>query len=129
MEDDGGVGALLDEVLQRLGAEGRVAAEKRVGDDAQGPHVHGLAVAALQHDLGGGVAEGAGHGGEDLVLAVEHLGDAKVGEDQVGVVVLCQVEQVLGLEVWGVSGLVGARLREGDRWGDAPLWTTLFWWR
>ena len=117
MEDDGGVGALLNEVLQRLGAEGRVAAEQRVGDDAQGPHVNGLAVAALQHDLGGGVAERASHGGEDLVLAVEHLGDAKVGEDQVGVVFLCQVEQVLGLEVWWVSGLVGARYRGGGPLG------------
>ena len=104
VEDDRAVGAFLDEILQCLGTEGRVAAEQRVGDDAQGPHVDGLAVAALQHDLGGGVAEGAGHGGEDLVLAVEHLGDAKVGEDQVGVVVLCQVEQVLGLEVWGCLG-------------------------
>jgi hypothetical protein len=49
--------ALVDEVLEVLGAEGRVAAEQGVGDDAERPHVDRLAVALLEHHLGGRVAE------------------------------------------------------------------------
>lgn len=99
VEDNLCAGALLDQVLEVLAAERRVAAEEGVGDDAHGPHVDGLAVALLEHDFWGGVAEGASHGGEDLVLGVEHLGDAKVGEDEVGVGVGGEVEKVLWLEI------------------------------
>ena len=84
MEDDLCARALLDQILEVLTAEWRVSAEKRVGDNAEGPHVDWLAMALLEHDFWGGVAKGAGHGGEDLVLGVEHLGDTEVGEDEVG---------------------------------------------
>jgi hypothetical protein len=99
VEDDLGVAALVDEVLEILGAEGRVSAEERVGDDAEGPHVDRLSVALLQHHFGRRISKGAGHGGENLVLGVQHLGDAKVGEDEIRVGGLGEIEQVLGFEI------------------------------
>lgn len=69
VEDDAAGGALVDQVRQVLGAEGRVAAQERVRDDAQGPHVDGLAVALLQHHLRRRVPERPGHGGQHLVGA------------------------------------------------------------
>jgi hypothetical protein len=100
VEDDLGVGALLDQVLQILGPEGGVSAEKGVGDHAEGPHVDGLTVAALEHHFWGGIAEGTGHGGQNFVFRVEHLCNTKVGEDEVRVGVCAAVKEVLRLEIW-----------------------------
>lgn len=50
-------GALVDQVLEVLGAERRVATKQSVGNDAQRPHVHGLAVALLKHHLGCRITE------------------------------------------------------------------------
>ena len=99
MKDDLCTGALLDQILKVLGAEWAIAAEKGVSNYAQGPHVDWLAVALLEHDFWGGVAEGASHGGEDFILCIEHLRDAEVGEDKVGVRIGGEVEKVLRLEI------------------------------
>lgn len=99
MKDDLCTRALLDQILKVFGAEWAIAAEKGVGYDAQGPHVDWLAVTLLEHDLWGGVAEGASHGGKDFILCIEHLRDAEVGEDKVGVRVGSEVEEVLRLEI------------------------------
>lgn len=99
MKDNLCAGALLDQILEVLGAERAITTEKGISDYAQGPHIDWLAVALLEHDFWGGIAEGAGHGGEYFVLCVEHLGDAKVGEDEVGIWVGGEVEEVLRLEI------------------------------
>ena len=91
--------AFVDEVLEALGAERRVAAEQGVGDDAERPHVDGLAVALPEHHLGRRVAERARHGGEHLILGAERLRDAKVGQDQVRICGFGEVEKVLRFEV------------------------------
>jgi hypothetical protein len=80
VEDDSSVLGLFNQIGQVLAAERRVTAEKSVGDDAEGPHVDGLAMSLLEHDLGCGIAKGASHGFENAVGAVEMLGDSKVGE-------------------------------------------------
>ena len=102
MEDDLLARALLNEILQRLGAEGRVTTEERVGDDAQGPHVNGLSVPLLQHDLGRCVSERASHGGKGLAFAFKPLCNTEVGEYQVRVGVLCQIKQVFGFKIYRV---------------------------
>ena len=99
MEDDPAVLALFNQIGQVLRSEGRVTAKECVRDDAHGPHVYGLAVSLLEHDLRCGVAKRARHGGEDFVLRVEHLGDTKIGEHKGGVRVLGEVEKVLGFEI------------------------------
>lgn len=93
------VAALVDQVLEVLRAEWGVTAQKGICDDAHRPHVDGLSVALLQHNFRGGVAERAGHCGEDFVLGVEHLRNAEIGQDQVGVGRLAEVQQVFGLEI------------------------------
>ncbi len=66
-------------------------------------------MALLEHHLGRRVAERARHGGEDFVLGAEGFGDAEVGQDQVGLLCLGEVQEVLGLEVWwGLDGRSGA---------------------
>ena len=99
MEHHAAGAALVDEVLEVLGAEGRVAAEQGVGDDAERPHVDRLAVALLEHHLGRRVAEGPGHGRKHLVLGAERLCNAEIRQHQVRVEVLGEVEEVLGFEV------------------------------
>lgn len=99
MKDNLCARALLDQILEVLRAERAITTEKGISDYAQGPHIDWLAVALLQHDFWGGIAERAGHGGEDFVLCIEHLGDAKVGEDEVRVWVGGEVEEVLRLEI------------------------------
>jgi hypothetical protein len=47
VEHNLGAAALIDEVLEILGAEGRVATEQGVGNDTERPHIDGLAVALL----------------------------------------------------------------------------------
>jgi len=99
VENDLGRHALLDEVLEVLGSERRVAAEESVGDDTHRPHIYGLTVSLLKHDLGRRVAERPRHRGEDLVLAIQHLGDTEIGKDQVGVGSPCKVEEVFRFEI------------------------------
>jgi hypothetical protein len=99
VEDDLRRAALVDQVLEILGSEGRVAAEKRVSDDAHGPHVDWFPVAPLEHHFRRGVAEGARHGRENLVFPVKHLGNAEVGQDEVRIDILGEVKQVFGLQV------------------------------
>lgn len=100
MENDFGVGALLDQILKVLATERRVTAQKGVGDYAQGPHVYWLSVTLLQHNFRGGISKGASHGGEYFIAGVEHLGDTKISKDKVGVGVVCKVKEVLGFEIW-----------------------------
>lgn len=99
VEDHLGVAAFVDEVLEVLRPERRVTAEKGVCDDTHGPHIDGLAMTLLQHDFGGGVAEGASHCREDFVLAVEHLSNAEIGKNEIGLNVPGQVKQVLRFQV------------------------------
>lgn len=56
-------------------------------------------MALLLHDLGGGIAKGPGHGLECVFLAVERLGDAEIGEDEVGIGLARDIKQVFGLEI------------------------------
>jgi hypothetical protein len=100
VENDRAIGAFSDQVLKVFASEGRVAAEQGVGDDTHGPHINGLAVTLLAHHFGGGIAKRACHSLEGLALAIEHLGDAEISKDEIGVGVLAQVEQVLGLEIY-----------------------------
>lgn len=92
VEDNLRVAALVDEILQILGAKRRVAAKQGISDDAHRPHIDWLSVPLFQHDFGGGVSKGTGHGGEHLVLAVEVLRDAEVGKHKIGIGCLCEVE-------------------------------------
>lgn len=101
--------ALVDKILEILGAEWRVTAEEGVGDDAQRPHVHGLSVALLKHHLGGGIAKRPSHGGEDLILGTEHLCNAKIRQDEVGVRLLGSIEKVLRFEIWMQVRLLSKR--------------------
>jgi hypothetical protein len=61
-------------------------------------------MALLDHDLRRGVAEGPGHGGEDLIFGIEHLGNAKVGEDKGGVVIVGEIEEVFWFQVYRERG-------------------------
>jgi len=111
MENDSAILALFDQIGQVLGPEGRVSAQQCVCNDAHGPHVHGLAVPLFEHDFGRGISKGARHGGENLVLGVKHLGNAKVGEHERRVGVLGEVEEVLRLEIWRDQCLYVGMLR------------------
>ena len=73
MEDDAAVLALFDEIGQVLGAEGRVAHSSVYVMTPMDHMSTGLPWALLEHHLGCGVAEGASHGRQHLVLRVEHL--------------------------------------------------------
>jgi len=125
MEDNATVLALLNQVCEVLGSEGRVTAEESVGDDTHGPHIDGLAVALLQHDLRRRISEGASHGGQHLVLGVEHLSDTEISQHKGGVGFACEVKKVLGLEIC-VNVSEKSRM---DRTKAVPLWTQLCWWR
>ena len=106
MEDDLGTATLFDQILQVLTAEWRISAEEGVGDDSQGPHVDRLSVALLEHDFWGGVAEGTGHGGEDFIFGVKHLGDTEVGEHEVRLWVGGEVEEILWLEIYETISII-----------------------
>jgi hypothetical protein len=125
MEDNATILALFNQICEVLGSERRVTAEKSVGDDTHGPHVDGLAVAFLQHNLRRRISEGASHGGQHLVLGVEHLSDTEIGQHKGGVGFACEVKKVLRLEI---CEQVSAKSRAG-RTKAVPLWTQLCWWR
>ena len=83
MEDNIAGVALIDEVLQVLRTERRVAAKQDIGNDTHRPHVNGLAMGLAHHNLGSSIAERACHGREQLILVAEHLCDAKVGQHEI----------------------------------------------
>ena len=68
VEDDSGVGAFFDKVLEIFATERRVSTEESIGDNAKGPHIHWLAVAFLEHDLRSCIAKGTGHSCENFVF-------------------------------------------------------------
>jgi len=91
--------ALVDEVLKMLGSERGVAAKQGIGNDAERPEVDGLAVALLEHHLGGRIAERPSHSREHLILGPERLRDAKVCQDQFRIRCSGAVEEILGFEI------------------------------
>lgn len=97
--------AFFQEVGKVLAAERGVTAQKGICDDAHGPHVDGFAVAFAVHDFRGGVAKRAGHCAESLFLAVQRLGNAKIGQYKVGSGLAGDIEQVFGLEICSVTEL------------------------
>lgn len=99
VEDDLSASALFNQIGQVLGTEGRVSAKQGVGDNTEGPHVDGLAVTLLKHNLWGGVAEGARHAGQNLAGAIQHLGNTEICEDQRRMGVGTEVEKVFGFQV------------------------------
>ena len=68
VEDDSGIVAFFDEVLEVLATEWRVSTEKSIGDHTQGPHIYWFAMALLEHDLGCCIAKRTSHGCEDFVF-------------------------------------------------------------
>lgn len=102
VEDNTAVLALLNQVCKVLGPEWRVTTEQCVGDDSHGPHVDRLAVALLQHNLRRCVTKRTSHGGQHLVLRVEHLGDTEVSQHKGRIRFASDIEQVLGLEIYGI---------------------------
>lgn len=103
VEDDAARPAFFDKVGQALGAEGRVTTQESVSDHAQRPHVDGLAVALLEHDLGSSVAEGARHAGEYFGGVVQHFRDTEICQDKLRVGGTCEVEEILGFQVYASS--------------------------
>lgn len=101
MEDHTAVLAFLNQICEVLGSERRVTAKKSISDDTHGPHIDGLAMALLQHDFRRRISEGASHGGQHLVLGVEHLSDTKISQHKGGVSFACKVKKVLWLEICG----------------------------
>ena len=57
MENDSGIAAFIDEILEILASERRISAEESVGNDSKGPHVYWLSMTLLQHDLWGCVSK------------------------------------------------------------------------
>lgn len=100
-----------------VAVEGGVAAQQKVRDDAQGPNVDGLAVARLLEDLGGHVAGGAARRRQHVELFLVHdAGQAKVGDEEVGVVFGGAEQQVFGLEV-AVDDAVVVEVGDGGEGG------------
>lgn len=100
MEDDAACSAFFDKVGQVLGSEGGVATQEGIGDDTERPHIDGLAVTLLKHDLGSSISKGAGHTGQYLGGAVQHFRDTEVCQDQLRVGGTGEVQEVLGFQVF-----------------------------
>lgn len=99
VEHDAAPCALIKKVLQVLASEGRVAAKQGVGDDAHRPHVYRLSVALLGHHFGGRITKRSSHGLECFVLAIQRLGNAEIGQDEIRVVFSSNVDEVLRLKI------------------------------
>ena len=99
VEDNTSILALFNKVREVLRSEWRVSAKQGIGDDAHRPHVYWLAVPLLQHDFWCSISKRTGHGGEDLVLGIQHLGNAEICENKRGVGFLREVEEVFWLEI------------------------------
>ena len=102
MEDDTTILAFLDQICEVFRPEWRVTAKQCVGDDSHGPHVNRLAMSLLQHNFRCRVTKGASHSSQHLVLRVKHLGDTKVSQYERRVGFACKVEQIFGLEIFGI---------------------------
>jgi hypothetical protein len=100
VEDDSSIGALFDEVLEILATERRVSTEKGICYNTEGPHIHWLAVAFLEHYLGRCIAKRPGHGCENFVFRVEHFGNAKISENEIRMRIRGQVQKILGFEIF-----------------------------
>lgn len=99
MEHDAASCALIKKILQVLASEGGVTAEQGVGDDAHRPHVYGLSMAFLGHHFRGRITKRSSHGLECFVLAVQRLGNTKIGQHEIGVVFGSNIDEVLRLEI------------------------------
>lgn len=99
VEDDVAPCALVKKILKVLASEGGVAAEQGIGDNAHRPHVHGLSVALLGHHFRGRIAKRSSHSLECFVLAVQRLGNTKIGQHEVGVVFGSNIDEILRLEI------------------------------
>ena len=83
-----------------VAVERGIAAEEKVGDDANGPHVDGFTVAGLFKNLWRHIAGCTTGCGKDCDLfIVDDSGEAKVGNEQIAVFGLVSEEEVFGFEV------------------------------
>jgi hypothetical protein len=102
VENDPSVTALLDEILKVLTAERRVSAKKCVGDDTHRPHIYGLSMTFLQHNLGSGITKGSSHCREHFVFRIQHFCNSKIGKDKVGSMLAGEVQKILRFEIWNI---------------------------
>lgn len=100
VEDNATPCALVKKILQVLASEGRVAAEQGVGDDTHRPHVYGLSVALLGHHFGCRITKRSSHGLECFVLAIQRLGNTKIGQYEIRVIVRSNIDKVLRLQIY-----------------------------
>lgn len=54
----------------------------------------------LQHDFRRRIAKRASHGAQYAVFGVEHLSNAKVGENETRIQFRCQVQKIFWLEIY-----------------------------
>jgi hypothetical protein len=92
VENDSGIAALIDKVLEVLASERGVAAKESVCDYAERPHINRLSVALLQHDFWGGITKRPSHCCEDFVFRVQHLCDAEISKYEVGLRIAREIE-------------------------------------
>lgn len=98
VEDDSAATGLLNQVGQVLRPEWRVTAEKSVGDNAHGPHVDGLSVALLKHNLRRSITKRPSHARENLGGVFQHFCDTKVCQHQ-GRLTRSEIKEVFGFQV------------------------------
>lgn len=96
-------GDLVEQLVVVGAPEGWEAAQHDVDDDTGGPHVAGHAVRGVVlhavDQLGGQVAGGADGMVDELGTRSELLGEAKVGQQDVGIVGVVGQQQVFGLQI------------------------------
>lgn len=91
--------AFSDQFLEVLASERRIAAEKCVSDNTQGPHVNGLAMTLFLHHLRRSIAERTRHCFQSIVLAIKGLGNTEVGQDKIRVIFRGHVNKVFRLQI------------------------------
>lgn len=119
----------LDHRIERR----RRTAKKEVRDDTNRPHIDRLAVSRLLEDLRRLVSTANSARGNGANLGrhvarssarrrqsakrrlVDHLAEAKVGDEEVGILVLAPEQQVLRLEICSPARQLGLVPREGQR--------------
>eukprot|EP00054_Salpingoeca_dolichothecata_P014810 m.84210 g.84210 ORF g.84210 m.84210 type:complete len:353 (+) comp21180_c0_seq1:282-1340(+) len=82
----------------RLVIEGRVTAQQNVQDDTQGPDVNLLTITALHENLRSDIVGGT-TGSLEGGLVIDNLGQTKVSNANIGILVFAAEQQVLGLEI------------------------------
>lgn len=85
--------------LLTLSPEGRVSAEKCVGNDTNTPDIDRLAMSNLLQDLGGNISGGSAGSHEDIVSTSKDLAQTKVRDHETSIIGLVHEEQVLRLEI------------------------------